>query len=57
LHDENYEIKEKVYDILHDIYFSTDKEKEFNPKKIEEAVGYFMYLLRAFHSDFRCQVV
>jgi hypothetical protein len=38
-----------VCDILHDIYFCPEKDREFNPRKIEEAIGYFMYLLKAYH--------
>jgi len=46
-----------VFDILHDIYFCPEKEKDFTPKKIEEAVGYFMFLSRANHEAFQCKIV
>jgi hypothetical protein len=51
------DIRDRVFDILHDIYFYPEKEKEFTPKKIEEAVGYFMYLLRAYHEMFEEKVI
>ena len=43
---------ERIFDLIHDVYFCPEKDKEFNPKKIEEAVGYFMYLLNAYHEMF-----
>lgn len=46
-----------MFDILHDIYFNPEKDKQFIPKKIEDALGYFLYLSRANYSEFHCKVV
>ena len=55
--DQYEDVREQVYDLLHDIYFCPERDRECNPKKIDEVLGYFMYLSRAHHEAFQCKVV